>query len=91
MTPPSTLAISKKLLSSVADSVFLVNANEILNLWAPGAFVFDTPWALSFKSLSSLGVINDSDTFKPILYDGVFVYLSNIKVESSIWTKNPLI
>ena len=78
-------------MSSVAANAFLVSDNATLNLWAPGAFVFDTPWALSFRLGSSLGVINDSVTDKPILYDGVFVYLSRIKVESSTSIKNPLI
>ena len=44
------------------------------------------PVALSFKVVSSFGVVNDSVTSKPTLYDGVFVYLSNIKVCSSTLT-----
>ena len=67
MLPFSTLAISKKLLSSVAVNVFLANANAILNLWAPGAFTFDVPVALSFKLVSSFEVVNDSVTLKPTL------------------------
>ena len=37
-----------------------------------------TPCALSFKVLSCVGVTNDSVTNKLSLYEGVFVYLSNI-------------
>ena len=60
--PLSTLNISKKLESSVDDKVFFVNVNWILNLWAPGAFTFELPVALSFKEESSFGVTNDSVT-----------------------------
>ena len=54
-----------------------------------GAFTFDEPATLSFKLESSFGVTKDSVTVKPILYDGVFVYLSNINVEASTCTKKP--
>ena len=76
-------------MSSVADNVFLANDKAILNLWAPGAFTFEVPAALSFKVVSSFGVTKDSVTLKPILYDGVFVYLSNTKVELSTLTWKP--
>ena len=67
ISPFSTLMISKKLESSVDDKVFLANVNSILNLWAPGAFEFDTPCALSFRDVSSPGVTKDSVTDKPTL------------------------
>ena len=79
------------MLSSVAVNVFLASVKVILNLWAPGAFTFDVPCALSFRVVSSLGVTKLSVTDKPILYEGEFVYLSNTKTELSTLTWNPLI
>ena len=67
MLPFSTLAISIKFESSVELKVFLASAKVIFNLWAPGAFTFEEPWALSFNELSSPGVVNASVTDKPIL------------------------
>ena len=55
--PFSTLNNSKKLESSVDDKVFFVNVKSILNLWAPGAFAFELPVALSFKEESILQVM----------------------------------
>ena len=75
----------------MAVNDFLANVKVILNLWAPGAFTFEVPWALSFKDVSSFGVTKDSVTLKPILYDGVFVYLSNTNVELSTFTWKPFI
>ena len=51
--------------------------------------MFEVPCALSFKDKSSFGVTNDSETTKPTLYDGVFVYLSNIIVCSATSTWKP--
>jgi len=70
--------------------VFFVSVNAILNLWAPGAFWFDVPCALSFRLPSSFGVTKDSVTNRPTLYDGVLVYLSKIKVCSATSTWKPL-
>ena len=67
MLPFSTLAISIKFESSVDDKVFFASAKVILNLWAPGAFTFEEPWALSLRELSSPGVVKASVTDKPIL------------------------
>ena len=67
MRPFSTLAISKKFESSVDDKVFLASANDILNLWAPGADSLDEPVALSFNELSSDGDTKLSVIVKPIL------------------------
>ena len=53
--------------------------------------MFDEPAALSFRDESSLGVTKDSVTVKPILYDGVFVYLSKTNVEESTCIKKPFI
>ena len=67
MIPSFSLNNSTKFESSVAPIDFLVNVKSILNLWAPGAFVFETPWALSFKVVSCVGVIKDSVTNNPTL------------------------
>ena len=77
--------------SSAEPIANFFNVKTILNLWAPGAFWLDEPWALSFKLKSSFEVAKVSATSKPILYDGEFVYLSNITVclETSTW--NPFI
>ena len=66
--PKFNLNNSTKFASSVAPIAFLVKVKSILNLWAPGAFVFETPCALSFKVLSSVGVTKDSVTNRPTLY-----------------------
>ena len=62
--------------SSIEVKANLESVKAILNLWAPGAFAFDEPAALSFKLESSLGVTKDSVTVKPILYDCVLVCVS---------------
>ena len=67
MIPFDNLNNSTKFASSTAVNVFFVSVNWILNLWAPGAFKFDVPVALSFKVVSSFGVVNDSVTNKPTL------------------------
>ena len=53
--------------SSVELNVFFESAKVIFNLWAPGAFTFEEPWALSLRELSSPGVVKASVTDKPIL------------------------
>jgi hypothetical protein len=58
---------------SALSKVFFMRDKFILNLSAPGDAKFVNPFALSYKEASSLEVIISSDTFKPTLYDGVFV------------------
>ena len=91
MLPDPVLNNSTKFSSSVSVASFLINVNAVLNLWAPGAFTFDEPAALSFNELSSDGVTKLSVTLKPTLYVGVFEYGSSIKVCSVFATKKPLI
>ena len=61
------------------------------NLWAPFAFSFEEPVALSKSCESDSGVTRVSFTERPILYDGVFVYLSRIILCFATLTKVPLI
>ena len=75
----------------VAESANFAKVRVIFNLWAPGAFSFEEPAALSFKVLSSLGVLRVSVTLSPILYEGLSAYFSNIKVCAVFCTKNPLV
>ena len=67
----------------------LVNVKLILNLWAPGAFAFEEPWALSTRDGSSLGVTKLSVIDRPILYDGLAEYLSNTIVCCNTSTAKP--
>ena len=64
---------------------------SILNLWAPVAFAFEEPVALSNKLVSSVEVTKVSVIVSPTLYDGSFVYLSNTKLCLSTLTKKPFI
>jgi len=67
------------------------NVSSIFNLLAPGAFSFEEPEALSSKLSSSVDDTALSVTCNPILYVGVFEYLSKRTVCSSQRTKNPLV
>ena len=88
----STLDNSMKLsISCVPDVDFLTNVSSIFNLLAPGAFSFEEPEALSNYEVSSVDDKELSVTCNPILYVGVFEYLSKRTVCSSQRTKNPLV
>ena len=97
IVPASTLDNSMKLsMSWVPPIAFATNVKSIFNLLAPGAFSFEEPEALSSnESPSSLGKDDDVITLSvicnPILYVGVFEYLSNRTVCSSHLTKKPLV
>ena len=77
-------------MSSVDVNDSLASVNVILNLWAPVAFTFVEPVALSSKDVSSVEVTKVSVTDRPTLKSGVFVYLSYIKLCDSTSTKYPL-
>ena len=68
-----TLKSSTKSVSLVSVINFLVKVKLIWNLSAPGAAKFVNPLALSNKESSSFDPMINSSTFKPTLYDGVFV------------------
>ena len=51
--------------SAVDVSDNFVSVNVILNLWAPEAFSFDDPVALSNKLVSSVDVVKVSLIVKP--------------------------
>ena len=89
MSPLLTRSISTKFSSSVAVKVFFASVNAILNLCAPGAFMFDVPCALSFNDVSPSGVTKLSVVVNPTLNVGVFVYASSINVSSLFFTKKP--
>ena len=92
IVPDSTLDNSMKLsMSWVPVNSLVTNVNSIFKRLAPGAFSFEEPEALSSKLSSSVDDIADSVTCNPILYVGVFEYLSNKIVCSSHLTKNPLV
>ena len=63
--PSLTLINSTKLESAVEDKSNFASVKSILNLWAPVAFAFDEPVALSNKVVSSVEVINVSEIVKP--------------------------
>ena len=63
----SSLNNSIKLSSSIEVKASLVKVKSILNLWAPGAFAFEEPAALSTSEVSWLGVTKLSVTFRPTL------------------------
>jgi hypothetical protein len=67
------------------------NVSSTFNLFAPGAFSFEEPEALSNSEVSSVDDKELSVTCNPILYVGVFEYLSNRIVCSSHRTKKPLV
>ena len=73
----------------MAVNTFFESVNAILNLCAPGAFIFDVPWALSFNELSSSGVVKLSVVVNPTLNVGVLEYASSINVSSLFFTKKP--
>ena len=56
---------STKLASAVDVKDNLVRVSVILNLWAPEAFSFDEPVALSNKLVSSVDVVKVSLIVKP--------------------------
>ena len=92
IVPASTLDNSMKLsMSWVPEVAFATNVNAIFKRLAPGAFSFDEPEALSNKLVSSVEDIALSVIVNPILYVGVFEYLSNRIVCSSHRTKKPLV
>ena len=62
---------------------------DILNLSAPGAAKLVNPFALSYNEGSSFEFIISSETSKPILYDGVVEYGSNIISDAGTSTKLP--
>ena len=62
---------------------------DILNLSAPGAAKLVNPFALSYNAGSSLELIISSEISKPILYDGVIEYGSNIISDDGTSTKLP--
>ena len=88
--PPSILASSTKLESAVEVSDNFAKVKSILNLWAPAAFSFDEPVALSSKDVSSVDVTNVSETVKPTRKLGFCAYFSNTKVCFVTSTKKPL-
>ena len=61
----------------------------ILNLSAPGAAKLVNPFALSYNEGSSFEFIISSETSKPILYDGVTEYGSNMISDAGTSTKLP--
>ena len=63
--PVFNLNVSIKLPSAVDVKDNLASVSVILNLWAPVAFAFDEPVALSNKVVSSVEVINVSVIVKP--------------------------
>ena len=65
--PFFNLNVSIKLPSAVDVNDNLASVNVILNLWAPVAFAFDEPVALSNRLVSSVDVIKFSVTVKPTL------------------------
>ena len=65
MTPSSILINSTKLASAVDDKESFAKVKSILNLWAPVAFAFDEPVALSNKVVSSVEVTNVSVIVSP--------------------------
>ena len=58
---------STKLESAVEDKDSFAKVKSILNLWAPVAFSFEEPWALSNKLESSVEVTKLSVIVKPTL------------------------
>ena len=82
-------ASSIKSVSSVAVRDFLTSVRLILNLWAPGAFTFDAPCALSRRESSSSGVTNDSEICQPTRNEGWFEYFSRRIICSVFSTKKP--
>ena len=80
---------STKLESAVEDKDNFAKVKSILNLWAPAAFSFDEPVALSNKLESSVDVTKVSVIVRPILKLGVFEYFSNTKVCAVTSTKKP--
>ena len=65
--PLFNLNVSTKFESAVDVKVNFASVNVILNLWAPVAFIFDEPVALSNKLESSVDVTKVSLTVKPTL------------------------
>ena len=63
--PPTILNISIKLESSVESSPTFARVKVIFSLWAPVAFTFDEPVALSNKDVSSVEVIKLSLIVNP--------------------------
>ena len=63
--PSSNLNSSTKLASAVEVTSNFAKVKSILNLWAPVAFAFDDPVALSSKDVSSVEVTNVSTIVKP--------------------------
>ena len=59
-------------ISCVPDINLETNDSSIFNLFAPGAFSFEEPEALSNSEESSVDDTALSVTCKPILYVGVF-------------------
>ena len=76
---------------SVEEVVFFARVSAILKRVAPGAFAFVVPVDGSKRLESVVLSTIDSVVVKPILYVGVFAYLSSRIVCSSHLTKNPLV
>ena len=74
-----------KLASAVESGANFAKVKSILNLWAPVAFSFDDPWALSNKLVSSVDVTKVSVIVSPTRKDGSLLYFSNIICDS--WVK----
>ena len=89
--PLLILNSSTKFWSAVEPNVNLESVKVMFNLWAPFAFSFDEPVALSKSEVSDSGVIKFSVIVKPTLYDGVFEYLSKISLCDVLLTKCPRI
>ena len=64
--PDFNLNVSIKLPSAVDVKDNLASVSVILNLWAPVAFAFDEPVALSNRDVSSVEVTKVSATVNPI-------------------------
>ena len=75
---------------SVEEVVFFARVNSILKRVAPGAFAFVVPVEGSKRLESVVLSTIDSVVVNPILYVGVFVYLSKIRVCGRHSAKNPL-
>ena len=75
---------------SVEEVVFFARVNAILKRVAPGAFAFVVPVDGSKRLESVVLSTIDSVVVSPILYVGVFVYLSRIRVCGRQSAKNPL-
>lgn len=75
---------------SVDVVVFFARVNAILKRVAPGAFAFVVPVEGSRRFESVVLSTVDSVVVNPILYVGVFVYLSKTRVCGRQSAKNPL-